>query len=163
MPQMFKYIVENNLSESDVEIVASLLCEYPEFIKLSDSKLFDQAMKDFLDVLADVEDATEKVIASFASFMSMILKKLNYSITPPFLECLIKLMDFDPFCSSKEKKKFGVSALYFASTVSMVRKRDPEGVTVLISKAEGYTKLFFKDEHRKELFDLYGISDLFRS
>jgi len=156
MPQMIRYIFNNALPEKDVEKIASLLCDYPEF-KRSDPKVFDQAMDDLLEVLADVEDATDKVISSFAVFMSMILKHLNYSITQSFIGCLTKLLDYDPFCSSKEKKRFGVPALYFVSTLSMVRKLDLEGEIVMKSKAEGYEKLFLSDEDRKALFEMYGI------
>jgi len=118
-------------------------------------------MEELLNILGDIEDGNEKVIDSFSSFMAVVLEHLNYVITADLVDCLVKLLDFEPFCSSKEKKKFGLSALYFASTVSMVKKLDPEGVTVMIGKTEGYKKLFLKAEHEKELFEMYGISDLF--
>jgi len=162
MPQMFRYVVENNLTEEETVKIGSLLCEYSPFVS-SEHKDLVQAIDELLNVLGDVEDATDKVISLFSTFMSMVLQRLNFSTTAELVVCLNNLKDFDPFCSSKEKKKFGVPALYFAYTVAAVKKHNPEEATLMMSRAKDYSQLFNNDEQRKELCALCGISDLISS
>jgi len=162
MPQMLKYAIDNNLPLDKTEKVAFLLCEYPKF-KSSEYQNHVAAMKELPDILESVDDATDSVINIFSTFMSIVLQRLNFSITPDLIECLLELKDRDPFCSSKEKRKYGVSALYFASTVQMVNKRNPEEGTVMVSKAkskDNWNELFNDEEQCKEVCKMYGISDL---
>ena len=161
MPQVLKYAIDNNLSMSDTEKVASLLCEYPKF-KSSDHKSHASAMKELVDVLENVEDATDAVIAIFSLFMSRVLECLNCCMGATFMQCLLELKERDPFCSSKEKKKYGVPALYFASTVNMAKKHNLKEAKAIVSKtkAKDYAVLFNNEKQRKEVSRMYGISDL---
>jgi len=159
MPQMLKYAIDNNLSVKDTEKVASLLCEYPKF-KTSDHSSHASAMKELVDILEDVEDATDTVITIFSLFMSMVLGTLNCCITAKFIDCLLELKDRSPFCSSKEKKKYGASALYFACTMNMAKKRNLKEAKLIVNKAEKFAGLFNDEKQRKEVCEMYDVSDL---
>jgi len=160
IPSLFQYCLEKNSSIKDVEIISSLLCDFSAFIS-SDHKDLAKGIETLLTILGDVEDATETVISQFATFMSSVLSRLNFSVTAEFVKCLTNLKeDYDPFCSWKEKKKYGASALYFVSTLSMVYKHNPEQAKVMLSNAEGCSELFFNEEQRKNLYDMYGLSSL---
>jgi len=159
IPSIFRYCLEKNKSPEETEGLASVLCDFGEFIR-SDHKVLAKGIENLLNVLGDVEDATERVLSQFSSFMSVVLSRLNFSITAEFVNCLIELKDYDAFCSLKEKKKFGVPALYFVSTLSTVYKHNPEQAKVMLSNAGDFAALFNNEEQRKALYDMYGISAL---
>ena len=74
---------------------------------------------------------------------------------------MINLKENDPFCSLKDKKKYGPAALYFVSTVSMVKKLNIEMVALMLSKAKkDCVRLFNNEEQRRELCKMYGISPI---
>jgi len=159
IPSIFNYCVEKNLSEKDTESIVSVLCEFGPF-KSSDHKDLAKGIEELLGILTDLEDTTETVISQFAVCMSMILRQLNFSVTAEVVNCLIELKDCDPFCSIKEKKKYGPAALYFVATVSKVNDSNPEQATLMLSKAKDSAKLFNTVDQHKELFKMYSIAQL---
>jgi len=157
IPSVFNYCVEKNLSETDTEKITSVLSEYGAFTSSKHDDLA-KGVEELLTVLGDMEDVTEKVISQFSMFMSIVLCHLNFCILSEFVNCLYNLRDYDPFCSLKEKKKYGVSALYFVGTLSAVKKVDPEQAKAMSSKAKDSPKIFNNEEQRKTLYEMYDIS-----
>jgi len=156
MPELLKFIVDKNLSTTDTETVAKLLCDYPKFMPADLPKASDE----LVEVLGNLEDATEKVITVFSLFMAAVLRHFEFNASANFVDCLVKLKDYDPFCSMKDKKKFGAPALYFARTLKVVKDHDLKEAQTMVSKSKDYLQVFNSKEQRDELFKLYEISEL---
>ena len=157
VPSILNYCIQKNLPQKDTENLTSALSEYSAF-KSSEREALAKGVEDVLNVLQDVEDVTESVIKQFSLFMSILLRNLDFSVTPEFVDCLYNLKDCDPFCSLKEKKKYGASALYFVGTLSAVKEANPEQAKAMSSKAKDSPKIFNNEEQRKALYEMYDIA-----
>ena len=159
IPSIFNYCVEKNLSEKDTKKITSALSGYKAF---NSSKHNDLAkgIDELLNVLQDVEDVTETVISQFSRFMSFVLCHLNFCIATDFVNCLCNLKDNSPFCSLKEKKKYGASALFFVGTLSAIQKVNPVKAKTMVSHAKHSRKIFNNEEQRIALYDMYNITAL---
>jgi len=159
IPSVFNYCVEKNLSENDTKDLTSALSGYGAF-KSSERKDLAKGVDELLNVLQDVEDVTETVISQFSMFMSIILCHLNFCIAAEFVNCLYNLRDYDPFCSLKEKRKYGVSALFFVGTLSAIHKVNPVQAKKLKDRTKDSAKIFNNEEQRKALYEMYNLTPL---
>ena len=157
VPSILNYCIQKNLSQKETENLTSALSEYSAF-KSSVHADLAKGLEEVSNVLQDVEDVTETVISQFSLFMSILLRNLDFSVTSEFVDCLYNLKDCDPFCSLKEKKKYGASALYFVGTLSDVKEASPEEAKAMSSKAKGSPKIFNSEEQRKALYEMYDIA-----
>ena len=156
MPELLKFVVDKNLSAADTETVAKLLCDYPKY-KSAD---LPKASDELVEVLGNLEDATDKVISVFAAFMAIVLRHFDFTPSANLVDCLVKLKDYDPFCSVKDQKKFGAPALYFTRTLKVVKEHDVKEAQTMLSNAKDYLQVFNNKEQRDELFKLYEITEL---
>lgn len=130
LPTVIAYVLDKPPSLELAERLSTLVVEYAN--QRSEQKrsepLFGglkRAMDKLADILCDLECATDKVIEVFSAFMGNVLVETEFQGTTEFLDCLLKLKSFDPFCTSKEKE-YGLPALLFFGTLDSVAQHSKD-------------------------------------